>query len=211
VVTTFACEQTLAEIDDYGKYLELIFQHLQAVADSAPQEVLDDALGVPADVATLGVTGVHHVAVYVGDWDKEQQVQQLFEALRTHQGVTDVLTGPSTIAPREYGTPAFWANFTVAGIAGELFTCRHSGPWVTLDPQHRARLMSHVGLAVANPSWVRPVLDLLACNDGVDLLAYAPADEIGHTYGHLINRSAGTLVEIVATCECPGEALGERP
>ncbi|MFD0441588.1 hypothetical protein ACFQ10_01305 [Streptomyces indonesiensis] len=57
--------------------------------------------------------------------------------------------------------------------------------------------MSHFGLAVDAPDHVRPLLDYLATFDGVELLAFAPEDELGHTYGHLLRRDTDRVLELV--------------
>lgn len=191
-------EEALPPPAEHAAYLDRILRSLEAAAAVDVQSVLDGALGVPADAATLEVTGLHHVAAYVGDWEHEDQVAQWVDAVRAHPRVSRVRWGPSAIAPREYGTPGHWINLTAAGREYELFTCKRSGRWATFPAARKATLMSHYAVAVTGPRRVRPLLDYLTSRDGLDLLAYAPADEVGHTYGHVINRATGQVLEIVS-------------
>ncbi|MGW6912948.1 hypothetical protein ACWGB8_03850 [Kitasatospora sp. NPDC054939] len=154
--------------------------------------------GQPLDARTLRLTGLHHVAVYLGDYEREEEFEEWLEAVRAHPDAGRVSSGPSHIAPRVHGTPGHWINLrTARGTEVEFFTCRAHGDWAGLEPDRKRALMSHLGLCVDTPDHVRRVLDYLAGFDGVELLAYAPEDELGHTYGHLLRTDTERVLELV--------------
>ncbi|MFF1799200.1 hypothetical protein ACFVXQ_34175 [Kitasatospora sp. NPDC058263] len=189
--------------------------HLPTGADREPalKEVLDwadraaatntaDALlaffGQPLDPRTLRLTGLHHVAVYLGDYRTEEEYEAWLETVRSHPGLGRVSAGPSHIAPRVHGTPGHWINLTTErGTEVEFFTCRAYGAWADEPPERKRALMSHLGLSVDTPDHVRRVLDYLAGFDSVEVLAYAPEDELGHTYGHLLRTDTDRVLELV--------------
>ncbi|GAA2809645.1 hypothetical protein RMN57_07015 [Kitasatospora sp. CM 4170] len=171
-------------------------------ADRAAATTTDDALlsffGQPLDARTLRLTGLHHVAVYLGDYRREEDFEAWLETVREHPGLSRVSSGPSHIAPRVHGTPGHWINLTTErGTEVEFFTCRAYGEWAGLPADRKSSLMSHLGLSVDTADQVRRVLDYLAGFDSVELLAYAPEDELGHTYGHLLRTDTERVLELV--------------
>ncbi|MGH3902398.1 MAG: hypothetical protein ACRDTA_29920 [Pseudonocardiaceae bacterium] len=180
------------------EYVATVLAYLNDAIRQTPQEILDQVLGRHCDVRTLGVVGLHHVAVYIGDYESEEQFASLLHTVLDTPGIENVATGPSHIAPRFYGTPGHWVNFRFGGNEYELFTCRQYGTWTTLPEREKATLMSHAGLAIDTAARVKPTLDYLAATiPDVELLAFAPADDLGHTYGHLLNTRTNRVVELV--------------
>lgn len=193
----FDAPAVLPPPDEHPDHLDRLLDHLTRARSAAPAEVLADFLDAPADPATLGVAGVHHVAAYTGDYRREEDFDAWLASVASHGAVRDVRTGPSHIAPRRYGTPGHWINLTVDGHEYELFSCRAHGEWTGYDARRKNALMSHHGLSVAGPRQVRAVLDFLGARPGVEQIAFAPADELGHTYGHLLNTRSELVLEIV--------------
>ncbi|MFJ7769623.1 hypothetical protein ACIQ1J_14770 [Streptomyces sp. NPDC097107] len=155
----------------------------------------------PADV-TARFTGVNHIGVYLGDYTTDDQVfawHAHLEHLRRGGGLAAVEMGPSYISPRQYGTPGWWLSVTLNdGRVIETFTCRHYGDWTARPADERRRLMSHVALEVPAADDVREVLDRLERDLAhVEAIAYTEADEVGHTYGHLRNNTARSVLEVV--------------
>ncbi|NJQ08725.1 hypothetical protein [Streptomyces lonarensis] len=193
----FDAPAVLPPPDEHPAHLDRLVDHLTRARTAGPERVLAAFLDAPADPATLGVAGVHHVAAYTGDYLTEDDFDDWLASVESHGAVRDVRTGPSHIAPRRYGTPGHWINLTVDGDEYELFSCRAHGEWTGYAPHRKAALMSHHGLEVTGPQQVGAVLDFLAARPGVELIAHAPADELGHTYGHLLNTRSELVLEIV--------------
>src|SRR3712207_2468387 len=62
------------------------------------------------------IDGVHHVAFYLGDYARDEQVFAWFahlEGLRSRKELLEVDMGPSYIAPKQYGTPGWWYSVTL--------------------------------------------------------------------------------------------------
>lgn len=201
----FSAPTMLPRGTERGSYLRDVLSFCDEAARSTADEVLASFFGHPVDPRTLRVTGLHHVAVYVGDYEREEDFDAWLALVRDLPGAKGVSSGPSHIAPREYGTPGHWINFTVDGLEVELFSCRHRGKWAERPVAEKNSLMSHFGLSVDAPDHVRPLLDFLASFEGVSLLAHAPADELGHTYGHLVRHDTGRVLELVHAGAPSGE------
>nr|ADZ13544.1 YtkR3 [Streptomyces sp. TP-A2060] len=193
----FDAPAVLPPQDEHPAYLERIVDHLEQARRSTPEQVLKEFLGAPADPATLQVDGVHHVAVYAGDYVTEDDFDNWLASIEAFGAVRDVRHGPSYIAPRLYGTPGHWINLTVDGYEYELFNCRARGEWATFSVRRKTALMSHHALSVNRPEQVLAMLDFLGARPGIEQLAYTPADEIGHTYGHLQSAETGLVLEVV--------------
>jgi hypothetical protein len=194
-VEIFDAPASLPPPAEHGSYLSNVLAALQRARRRPAQAVLEDFLGTAADAETLGVTGLHHVAAYVGDYEQEAEFEQWCEYVRLSSRVNDVQHGPSYVAPRLYGTPGHWINFTSEGEEYELFSCRASGHWTTLTRQDKQTLMSHYALRVQVPEQVGALLNFLSSRPSIEQIAYTPADGIGHTYGHL--RHDRRVLEIV--------------
>ncbi|MFJ2744541.1 hypothetical protein ACIO3O_33365 [Streptomyces sp. NPDC087440] len=190
---------------DRGPALQKLLDRADEAHRTRAPDVLSAFFGHTLDARTLRVTGVHHVAFYVGDYGDEKDFEDLLDQVHRSPGVSRVRTGPSYIAPRAYGTPGHWINLRSAlGNEIELFSCRGRGSWADRSPEQRSALMSHYGLSVDTPEHVRPLLDFLATFDGVRLLSHTPADELGHTYGHVIRDDTGRVLELVHAGAPPG-------
>jgi hypothetical protein len=187
----------LPEADDHAGYLARIIDHLERERRATPRQVLEAFLGGTADPETLGVSGIHHVAAYTGDYTHEDEFEAWLKSVEACDGVENVRHGPSYIAPRQYGAPGHWINFAVGGHEYELFSCRDTGAWCGYDRQRKISLMSHHGVAVERPEQVPALLAFLAARPGVEQLVYTPADEIGHCYGHLRRTETDQILEVV--------------
>lgn len=193
----FDAPAVLPPPDEHPAHLDRLLDHLVRARATPPARVLEEFLDAPADPATLGVDGVHHVAVYTGDYLTEDDFDDWLASVESHGAFRDVRTGPSWIAPRRYGTSGHWINLTADGDEYELFTCRARGEWADYGARRRAALMSHHGLSVRDPEQVGAVMDFLGARPGVEQIARTPADELGHTYGHLLNTRSELVLEIV--------------
>lgn len=182
---------------EHPAYLRRVLGYLRDERRITPGEALESFLGEPADPATLGVTAIHHVAAYAGDYDREEDFDAWLGSVQSSDLVTDVRHGPSYVAPWQYGTPGHWINLVADGHEYELFTCRNSGEWARFDRARKAALMSHHAVAVDSPGQVQALLDFLAARPEIERVVYTPADEIGHCYGHLRHRKTGQVLEIV--------------
>ncbi|MEV5988566.1 hypothetical protein AB0L85_26755 [Streptomyces sp. NPDC052051] len=205
-MTLFDAPAVLPPQDDHPAYLDRIVDHLEQARRSTPEQVLKEFLGTSADPSTLQVDSVHHVAVYAGDYVSEDDFDNWLASVEAFGATTDVRHGPSYIAPRRYGTPGHWINLRVDGHEYELFSCRARGEWATYDVRRKSALMSHHALSVKWPEQVPAVLDFLAARPDIEQLAYTPADELGHTYGHVHSKETGLVLEIVY--EAPAHACG---
>jgi hypothetical protein len=194
--------------EQHAAYLGRLVDHLEEARRTSPAEVLAEFLGAPADPATLGVVGIHHVAAYAGDYEHEDDFDAWLKSVQACDGVSDVRNGPSYIAPREYGAPGHWINLAVGEHEYELFSCRRHGEWAGFTPDRKVTLMSHYGLAVDRPEQVPALLAFLAARPGIEQVVYTPADELGHCYGHLRNAGTDGVLEIVYS---PDESPDESP
>jgi hypothetical protein len=170
-------------------------RYLDQRASLSPDEVLGSFLGLALPAAAFHLTGIDHVAAYLGDYRREEEVEAWQGCLEASPEVTGLQSGPSHIAPRHYGTPGHWMTCRLDGAAVEMFSCKHAGPWRELAPRRRRDLMSHFALGVEGPEHVEPLLTYFSHYPGVELLCFNAEDEVGHTYGHL--RSRGRVLELV--------------
>ncbi len=155
---------------------------------------------------------VHHIGVYMGDYDAESDALAWNEYLLglADQGrVAAVEIGPSYIAPRQYGTQGWLSSVTLcSGAVLETFTCKRYGRWKDLTIKQRQMLMSHAALQVQEVGDVRFVLDGVAGRSrSTEIIAFTESDEFGHTYGHLRNNTTGSVVEIVHQGPVPGRPM----
>lgn len=167
-----------------------------------PAELLAEFLGGPLDPRALRVSGLHHTAVYLGDYTDEGEVDAWhawLEVQRIAGELRAVDRGPSYLAPKHYGTPGWWFSVEARdGSLTEMFSCRRWGRWARLDAAARCGLMSHRALAVDTPDDVRAALAVLERRAGVERIAFVEGDELGHTYGHVRHGVRHTVLEIVA-------------
>lgn len=155
----------------------------------------------PEDL-TRTFTGVNHIGVYLGDYLDDDELfawTRYLDGRRAEGEIRGYETGPSYIAPRQYGTPGWWVSITLEdGGVIETFTCRRFGPWQERGVEERQRLMSHVAIEVGSPEAVRAVLDSLdGGSPDLESIAYTEGDDVGHTYGHVRNNTTQAVLEIV--------------
>jgi hypothetical protein len=181
----------------HAGYLNRIRRHLDRAAAVDADAALASFFGFRVPAGAFHIRGVHHVALYVGDYHREEEVEEWIDSLRGSPAVAALRSGPSYILPRHYGVPGHWMSCRVDGREVELFTARHAHPWRELDTRRKALRMSHFAVEAEQPLHVRPVLDYFAHYPGVELLSFSPGDELGHTYGHLLNRANDRVVELV--------------
>lgn len=178
-------------------YLEAIHRYLLHASCLPVKEILRRFFMHDLDPASLHIGSVHHVAVYLGDYTREEQWESLLEFMKGTTMVTELSWGPSHIAPHYYGVPGHWAACRLGGLPAELFALKQGAGWSQLLLAERQRRMSHYALAVDQALRVRPLLDYLGHYPDIELLAYAPLDPLGHTYGHLRHRPTGSVIELV--------------
>ncbi|WP_256080122.1 excinuclease ABC subunit UvrA [Massilia sp. YIM B04103] len=190
-----------------------ILQLADSVRDSDSAALLTEFLGADARDEQLGsLARVHHAAIYLGDYEDDADVFAWFAFLDQLAGegvVRSVEHGPSHIAPKQYGTPGWWASLERAdGFVIEMFCCRAFGPWLERTPAQRARLMSHAALAVNERAQVLPTLQaLVRSQPQLELIAFTDGDELGHCYGHLRNNHNHFVIELVHSHGPAGENL----
>jgi hypothetical protein len=193
----FSHDPHLPVREGHARYLDRIRRHLDRAAEVDADAALASFFGFRVPSKAFHIRGMHHVAVYVGDYRREEEVEAWIDSLRGAPAVTGLRAGPSYILPRHYGVPGHWVSCRVDGREVELFTARDAHPWSELDARRKALRMSHFAAEVEQPAHVRPVLDYFAHYPGIDLLCFSPGDELGHTYGHLLNRANDRVVELV--------------
>ncbi|NHZ94188.1 excinuclease ABC subunit UvrA [Massilia sp. CCM 8734] len=189
--------------DQFQHTWDAVTNLADSVRDSDSAALLTEFLGEAAGSEQLsGLDQVHHAAIYLGDYENDQDVFAWFaflDQLARAGLVRGVEHGPSYIAPKQYGTPGWWASLERAdGFVIEMFCCRAFGPWLERTPVQRARLMSHAALAVSEREQVLPTLQALARSQPqVELIAFTEGDELGHCYGHLRNNHNNFVIELV--------------
>lgn len=194
----FACEPFLPAPAGRAAALDRLRRCLDGTPPATADAVLRAFLGFAVPAAAFHLRGVHHVGLYAGDYRREEEVEAWHAWLADAPGVEEVRTGPSYVLPRHYGVAGHWASLRLDGRAVELFTARHAPPWDGMDPRRKALRMSHVALEVRGGRHLRPALDYLAHYPGIELLSFSPRDELGHGYGHLLNRATDRVVELVS-------------
>lgn len=182
---------------NFHSHLEALLRYIKPAAALPVDDVLRDFFSRPIPARAFHITGVHHVAAYLGDHRKDEEVERWIDFLGTAAEVRDLTWGPSYIAPRHHGTSGYWISCALAGIRAELFTNRHMGPWRSLPLGVRAARMSHFAARVEAERHVKPLLDYFSHYPRLLLLAYSPRDQLGHTYGHLFNQDNDRVLELV--------------
>jgi hypothetical protein len=193
----FLGERLLPGSRSYPDYLDRIRAYLHVCQECRAQDLLERFLGFRAPAVAFHIVGVDHVAVYLGDYVDEGQVEDWVDFLEDGPRLQGISVGPSHIAPRQYGTPGYWISGRLDGIPCEMFTCKSTPAWSARDDRQVVALMSHFALAVSAAEHVRPVLSYLAHYPGVRELAFASEDALGHTYGHLIREDTSMVLELV--------------
>lgn len=193
----FIGEPFLPEPSGFQGYLARIRGYLGRARETSARSILELFFGRTLDPASFHIRGLHHVAVYLGDYRAEEEVERWLAFLRRVDGVSGVRCGPSYIAPRYHGAQAYWIDCHVDGAGAEMFTNKSMGLWESYEHAGKIARMSHFALAVEEAAHVRPLLDFFAHYPGFELLAFSPADELGHTYGHLLDGKTRRVLELV--------------
>lgn len=191
----------LPEPAAFGRYLIDLRYYLERTRRLPVEEVLAAFLGFPVAPRAFHLRGLHHVAAYIGDYRREDEVERWLDFLSRAEGVAELRSGPSWIAPRFYGAPGYWISCRLDGVYTELFTVKHLAPWAGHEHAWKASRMSHFALLVDGASHVRPLLDWFAHYPGLAVLAFSQRDELGHTYGHLLHGDR--VLELVHEEEPP--------
>lgn len=182
---------------EFGAYLAEIRQYLALARHYTPEFILATFFGLSLDAASFHIDGLHHVAIYGGDYRREEDLEVWFDHVGGAQGVSRLRSGPSYIAPRRYGTPGYWFNCQLDGFDLEMFFNKHAGPWRDCTHGLKVSRMSHCALRVSEADHVVPLLEYFAHYPDIELLASSPRDELGHTYGHLMNTRTQCVLELV--------------
>nr|VFJ46102.1 MAG: hypothetical protein BECKDK2373B_GA0170837_101232 [Candidatus Kentron sp. DK] len=165
------------------------------------QEALREFLGEPVDRNAYGIGDLHHVAVYLGDYTDDRDVEtwhRFLLDLKTQGQLSEVRYGPSYVAPKYYGTQGWWFSLDrTDGLPVEVFCCRRHGQWSRYEPEQRYRLMSHAAVSVSTVEGVERALSALTDRLGMKILMHTVEDELGHTYGHLLNEATLCVLELV--------------
>lgn len=180
---------------------ETLLSSVQKTRKLKLADILYDFFESPEDPADYPMTGLHHVAFYLGDYCEEAEVDRWHQFLmdaKEKGRLASVDRGPSYISPKYYGTPGWW--FSVKGCDGfvmEMFSCRHYGLWMKLPPEIRQSLMSHKAISILSETQVLPTLKRLDKKKNIELIAFTRDDALGHTYGHLRNNDNHKVLELV--------------
>jgi hypothetical protein len=193
----FVGEPLLPDPLSFPRYLAKLAEYLDQATRLDPGEVLARFIGFPVDLRSFHIGELDHAGVYVGDYEREDQLEAWLDYLREVATVREVRWGPSYIAPRYHGTPGYWINCRLDSGDLEMFSCKHAGPWRDLDHPGKLARMSHFALSVDAAAHVKPVLDFFAHYPGIELLAFSATDELGHTYGHLVHQESNRVLELV--------------
>jgi hypothetical protein len=152
------------------------------------------------------VSGLHHVATYIGDYCDESTVDGWHHFLqeRVHDGsLRQVIRGPSHIAPREYGTPGWWFVLEAPHALIEVFTCRAYGRWATLSRRRKTRLMSHVALTVHDVASLIRAIAIFRQSPDNEVIAHVRDDVCKCEYAHIRNNRTDRVLELVSEMQAP--------
>jgi len=201
----FGPREWIPEKAAFELYLDEILRHVQAAWRRHPDEILKEFFGFPIAAREHHICGLHHVALYIGDYRADAEVERCLEFLKHSRSISDLESGPSYISPREYGTQGYWISCSLEGIPVELFCNRNSGPWRGYDQQFKIRRMSHFALSVTQAWHLLPLLTYFAHYPNVSILSHSKLDVLGHTYGHLLNHETSCVIELTHS-QLPGIA-----
>jgi hypothetical protein len=193
----FLGEETIPGAPAFPAYCGRIRAYLAQARSCTAEDAMAHFFGFALPAAAFPIVGIDHVALYLGDYSREESIDAWVEFLRDDASVGDVHHGPSYIAPKYYGTPGYWINCTVDGASVEMFSCKRYASWRGRDHLQKVGLMSHYALTVDDAAHVGPLITYFSQYPGLGRLAFVPGDELGHTYGHLINHAQGRVLELV--------------
>lgn len=165
-----------------------------------PEEVLEQFFGQKPMIPTLCNLGIHHVAIYMGDYYNESQVHEFAGFLKKlgNDNIKSIDYGPSYISAKEYGTPGWW--FTVKldnDEEMELFTCENFGRWKEKNAGVKEKLMSHYALKVESPEQLELLIEELKKYEDIQMIMYTEHNDLGHTYAHFKNLINHKVLELI--------------
>ena len=187
----------LVDSTETGAFLRNLVQHVRAMRVVPASEHLSSFLGFEANAGDYQANRIDHVAVYAGDYRNDEEFETWLDNLLRDGALSNVQTGPSYIAPREYRTQGYWISAELEGAGLEIFTLKHGGDWEQFSPAKKSARMSHIALGMECSSQVLPLLTRLSQHPHISVLSYSPNDELNHTYGHLLNKDTNNVLEIV--------------
>lgn len=128
----------------FPAYLAAVGEYFRQARKLTAEEVLLSFFERALAPATFHIDSVHHVAVYLGDYLREEDFECWLAFLEQTDQVRDIQSGPSYISPRHYGAPGYWINCQMDDAELEMFSCKHVGTWADFDTTERQS---------RNPTW----------------------------------------------------------
>jgi hypothetical protein len=190
--------------DDHETTWQQIKQWVHTSHQRQIEDIFTDFFQAPVAIQSYPLGGLHHVAVYLGDYTREREVDA-WHAFLTEKQAAEPMTidrGPSYIAPKCYGTPGWWFSVSrPGGPAMEMFCNRFYGGWSRYTRVKRSRLMAHMAVSVQKERDLSVLLDEFAAMAHIEMIAFTPKDELGHTYGHLRNNNNHKVLELIFSDE----------
>jgi excinuclease ABC subunit A len=196
-VNSFLSAEFLPDPSGFERLLDAIAEYARTARSIAPNRILESFFGYPVRAGDCHVQALDHVALYAGDYRSDCDFDAWLEYLTSRGSILGIESGPSYIAPREYGTQGYWISGTVDGAGIEIFSNKHAGPWTSFQVARRALRMSHFAFLSQGPPSVLELLEALSRQHHVGILAYSAHDQLGHTYGHLLNKRTDRVLEIL--------------
>jgi len=187
----------LSGLSDIHGFVDWLTEYVAAMRAIQPSTHLTAFLGSDKGVGEYRTDRIDHVAAYAGDYRFDREFDAWFDRLQDSGCLSSVQTGPSYIAPREYGTQGYWISAQFAGAGIELFAIKRAGIWQDFSASKKASRMSHVALAVDICSHVRLLLNHFSQYPHIATLSYSSTDVLNHTYGHLLNTLTDSVLEFV--------------
>jgi len=187
---------------DYPQLWDYIISNVNRAKQMSISDILNDVFPVRENPCNLsGMSHLHHVAVYLGDYIKSSEVflwHDFLNAKYVAKEFVSLAFGPSYIAPKYYGTPGWWFSVCLNdGFAVEMFCCLRFGAWMDMPVNVRMNLMSHKAIAITSNNRVLELLNCFNLIQSVEIIAFTERDILGHTYGHLRNNVNNKVLELV--------------
>jgi hypothetical protein len=191
----------LFDIDiDYDKCHEILIAEGQRLAGLSVNDVVNDFLSVKGGDFSM-LKRVHHVACYCGDYEHMAHIFALdryFKGEKEQGVLKSYEMGPSYISPKEHGTQGWWYSLEYPdGLIIELFTCLDWGAWRKQGKDYKYTAMSHMALGVDTREDLFSAFEELTVESETELFSFTESDCVGHTYGHLRNKSTNNVLEIL--------------
>jgi hypothetical protein len=194
---------SLPPAEGFHAYLTQIRDYISASRGLSPDQILGAFFGFPFSAPEHHISALHHIAVYIGDYQREDDVECWIRFLRGSEMVSNITSGPSYIAPREYKTQGFWVSCSIDTNSVEMFCNKCAGTWKERERQFKMARMSHFAVEVPEAYHLEPLIRYLAHYPGVSVISYSASDELGHSYGHLLNAGTNRILELVHAANLP--------